>query len=335
MNDQVMTLTLDHTVKACFEYMEKHRVRNVPVVDKGSGREKPQFIGIISDRDVLRQIPPGGIDKKVRDEQDKKALRQLLVQLVERDPKSVSPDSLISEALTIMLNNHVDGVPVLKDGDLAGMITTTAMLRIFSRLETSIHSLFPELEKAKQLSDVSEGAGQEEMMLKRWVFKPVKEIMTHGVMCLSRKDTLEKAMKTLQEGEFRHAPVVSEEGELEGLISDRDILRYLPNAGRRPPRPDKVFRGYLFSVKTGCSTLQMPVEEFMIRGRKVKTVSPETTTIEAAMMMRKKKISSLPVIDGEGKLLGLVTVANLLCELLGLYEVPHYSAERQQESAVT
>jgi CBS domain-containing protein len=327
MNEEVRTLTLDHTVKACFEYMEKHRIRHVPVINRDFKEQKALFVGVVSDRDVLRQVPSSGlVNKKGKDTKDKRALRQLLMQLIERKPKTVPPDALVSEAITMMLDNHIDGVPVVEEGELVGMITTGAMLRIYSRLESVIRSIFPELGKAKKLSDVSEGAGEEEMILKRWIFKPVKEIMTRGPLCLSKQDTLEKAIKVLQEGEFRHAPVVNQAGQLEGLISDRDILRHLPFAGRRPPRPDNVFRGYLFSVKPNCKSVETPVEEIMVPARKVKTASPETTLCEVAALMKKKKISSLPVVDEERNLLGILTITNLMCELLRAYEVPQCAA---------
>lgn len=323
MNEEVRTLTLDHTVEACFKYMEKHRIRHVPVINKDFKERKALFVGVVSDRDVLRQVPSSGlVKKKGKDTKDKRALRQLLEQLIERKPKTVPPSALVSEAITMMLDNHIDGVPVVEEGELVGMITTGAMLRIYSRLESVMRSIFPELEKAKKLADVSDGAGEEEMILKRWLFKPVKEIMTREAVCLSRQDTLEKAIKVLQEGEFRHAPVVNQAGQLEGLISDRDILRHLPFAGRRPPRPDNVFRGYLFAVRPNCKSLETLVEEIMVPGRKVKTASPETSLCEAAAVMKKRKISSVPVVDEERNLLGIFTITNLLCELLRVYEVP-------------
>ena len=158
--------------------------------------------------------------------------------------------------------------------------------------------------------------------------------MKHEVVCLLREDPLKKAMDLLQEGEFRHVLVVNEAGQLEGLISDRDILRCLPFAGNRPPRPDGVFRGYLFSVKHNCKNLDTPVEELMVRSRKIKTVGPETSMCETAAMMKKKKIGSLPVVDEERNLLGIVTITDLLCGLLGVYEVPQYSPDELKETAL-
>jgi len=55
MNAYVKTLTLDHTVNQCRQFMEKHRVRHATVVDPPYGKEKKaRFIGVVSERDVLR-----------------------------------------------------------------------------------------------------------------------------------------------------------------------------------------------------------------------------------------------------------------------------------------
>jgi len=61
MNVDVKTLTLDHTVNQCIKFMENRRVRHVPIVDVPYEKEKkPYFIGIVSQRDVLRINAPDG-----------------------------------------------------------------------------------------------------------------------------------------------------------------------------------------------------------------------------------------------------------------------------------
>ena len=58
MNANVRTLTLDDTVNRCLQFMENLRIRHVAVVDlPNEGEKKPYFIGIISQRDVLRKKP--------------------------------------------------------------------------------------------------------------------------------------------------------------------------------------------------------------------------------------------------------------------------------------
>jgi CBS domain-containing protein len=49
-----------------------------------------------------------------------------------------------------------------------------------------------------------------------------------------------------------------------------------------------------------------------IMTRRVVTVSPETTVVEAAELMLRNRISGLPVVDGEGKLVGIVSEGDFL-----------------------
>ena len=59
MNVDVKTLTLDHTINQCIKFMESRRVRHAPVVDLPyEGEKKPYFIGVVSQRDVLRINSP-------------------------------------------------------------------------------------------------------------------------------------------------------------------------------------------------------------------------------------------------------------------------------------
>jgi CBS domain-containing protein len=54
--------------------------------------------------------------------------------------------------------------------------------------------------------------------------------------------------------------------------------------------------------------------------RKVVHVLPDCTIHEAAVLLNKKKISCLPVVDEHGGLKGIVTVADLIRALFFVYE---------------
>ncbi len=87
MNTDVKTLTLDHTVKHCLKYMEAHRIRHIAVVDlPNKGEKKPYFIGIVSQRDVLR-LSARDAEETGKQKIDQRALRQLLVNIVARKPQ--------------------------------------------------------------------------------------------------------------------------------------------------------------------------------------------------------------------------------------------------------
>ena len=93
MTKEVKSLTLDDTVGTCLKFMKENHLRHVPVVDSATGEEERAcLIGIVSQRDVLRQVSPylgkiGQIDTDLR------AIRQPLCQIISRNPNSVLPES--------------------------------------------------------------------------------------------------------------------------------------------------------------------------------------------------------------------------------------------------
>lgn len=319
MNNDVKTLTMDHTVNACLKFMKAYRIRHVPVIDlpmEGEQRKKPIFIGVISERDVLRLSTPD--TPKERRQWDKKALRQLLSQIVARKPLSASPDTPVPDVIIIMLNNHIDMVPILAEDDLVGVITTTDVLKLFVRLDKALRQLYPELAKKHPPPDIpSEPSGPKATVFS-WALKTVDAIMTTDLICLQIHDSLAAAMQAMQDGDFRHIPVVNEHMNLLGIVSDRDVLRHLPFAGRRPLVPDKKFREHLFSTGPKNTTLEMPLQDIMTR--KVEYISPDCTAIEAVKILRNTKVSSLPVVDKQEKILGIVTVTNLMRLMLTAYD---------------
>ncbi len=318
MNTKVKTLTLDHTVRDCLKLMEDSKVRHVPVLDLPyEGEKKPCFIGVVSQRDVLRLSTPNA---KEPDEQqiDQRALEQLLVNIVARNPKSVSTQTPINKVITILISNHIDMVPVLDGPDLAGIITTTDLMKLFSTLGKTISLLCP---KSKGDSTAIYGASENSAktdILSSWAFRAVQEIMNEPVICLSPQDNLAKAIEVLQAKEIRHIVITDEQGDFLGLVSDRDILRNLPYAGRRPPSEPKRFREHLFAADLWTTNFFMPLENVMVRN--VIHILPSNSICDTADILYKKNISCVPVIDKPKKLKGIVTVIDMMQALLTVYE---------------
>jgi CBS domain-containing protein len=318
MNTDFKTLSLDHTIGQCLKFMEGRGVRHVPVVDLPyDGGKKPYFVGIVSQRDMLRLNEP---DTKETGKQkiDQRALRQLLVQIVARKPKSVSPETAIPDVILTMTKNHIDMVPVLNAKELVGVITTADIIKISARLDKVIRQLCPELKEDASSADTASESSAQTRLLSSWIFRTVQEIMTEPVVCLDAYDTLARAIDVLQSEAFRHVPVKDEQGRFIGLVSDRDILRKLPFAGKRPLSLPKKFREHLFATDSTTKNLQLSLENIM--ERKVLHILPSCTVHEAADMLYKEKISCLPVIDEQEKLRGIVTVTDLMSALLTAYE---------------
>ena len=131
----------------------------------------------------------------------------------------------------------------------------------------------------------------------------VKEIMMISPVTLKPGDTLDLANDLISLGRIRHIPVV-EDGELVGLLSDRDLIG--------------AAAAQIFGLKQKSkSALLKSVLIKEVMTKRVITVTSDTKIGDAARLMADKKIGCVPVID-EGTLVGLVTTTDILRYVEGL-----------------
>jgi acetoin utilization protein AcuB len=138
----------------------------------------------------------------------------------------------------------------------------------------------------------------------------VKEIMTTKVVTIKSGDTLHKAQSLMVKNSIRHLPVV-EKKELLGIITESDIRGAFVQSNNDSSRI------------TVLDPKKMMVEDFMTRDPE--TVQPDTNIEDAALLVYKNKIGSLPVIDGE-KLVGIISILDMLGLFIDLMGIIHSSS---------
>ncbi|SRR5579883_201626 len=152
----------------------------------------------------------------------------------------------------------------------------------------------------------------------------VSNIMVENVVTIQEEDTLERAALLLQEGRFRHLPVVQ---RLPQQKAAQPPLIVYP-----PPKPPVAVIGMLSDRDLpGGRVGAVPLEQ--LRGRQVReimhqpviTVGPDTPVEYAANLMAENAIGCLPVVNDEenGRLVGIITESDLfhaLVRLLGAQE---------------
>lgn len=135
----------------------------------------------------------------------------------------------------------------------------------------------------------------------------VRDVMTRVLVTAERGETAAAASRLLARYNVGVLPVCGPKGDLEGIVTDRDLVLRCLAAGKDPEK----------------TTL----EQVMTRG--VITVSPDTAAGTAAAQMARQQVRRLPVTD-KGRLVGLVTLGDLaqvpdhtleaaasLCEICG------------------
>jgi len=328
MPNNVKTLTLDDTVGKALQFMKQSGIQHVCVVDIPIGEEKkPYFVGVVSERDIFRQISPD-TGKGTAGKTNPKVQRQLLGQVVTRKPKTVSPETSIPNMLSTMLDNHVDMLPVLDGEDLVSVVTTSDIMKLIVRFDV-ICWLFSRSKKTGHERNKTRFAGQlsggsdDVTSLFTTIFQTVKNIMTEQVVCLGTGDNLAAAMEAMKNGKFRHVPIVDTEGAMVGILSDRDVLRYLPFVGGQRLPGTGAFRSSLFHVNMREPSLSLPISSMMTRN--ITHIRPNCSFYDAVKMLHELKISCLPVVDEQKKLRGIVTVSDVIRALLSTYKLAEKS----------
>jgi acetoin utilization protein AcuB len=122
--------------------------------------------------------------------------------------------------------------------------------------------------------------------------------MSDDPITVTPDDTLAHALQLTRTHRTRHLPVVGKDGRLAGILSDRDIRLAMPSplTVEDAERADFLERTPIAAVMT----------------RKVITVEPTETIENAAKELYRHRIGSLPVVDANGRLLGILTETDIL-----------------------
>jgi CBS domain-containing protein len=118
-----ITVSPSDSIQQAEDIMEEHRIRQLPVV------EELELVGILTDRDI-RSFLSGHLYGTSKERQ--KALETEVGSVMTDKPLSLSPDDEIQEAIELLIEEKIGGIPVV-DGEnqLVGIVTYVDILRCF------------------------------------------------------------------------------------------------------------------------------------------------------------------------------------------------------------
>jgi CBS domain-containing protein len=269
-----------------------------------------------------------GVNKKerLRAEVDEMGLQQLM------DPKyeTVGPKDSINDVLKKMRALDIHEVPVTVDGrKLMGVVSYGTLLKrrnlsvdanaetIMSMPQnislrtpvTEVAELFitsgfrevPVMEDGRIAGTVSRsGLLRVIQEIKELQRIPVSEIMSPEVGTVRLDTSVKDAVQIMSTRDVRVLPVVDEQERIIGIVGIKDIA--IMNWHERNRQTVGEFAGESdpVKVKVGSVAVEPPV------------VAPPTMSLgEAAAIMLKRNISTLPVVEG-GKIVGIVTKYDLV-----------------------
>jgi len=135
--------------------------------------------------------------------------QELVKDWMTREVTTITPDVTLPEAHQLMVENDIRRLPVLKDGQLVGIIT-----------RGDVRGAEPSAASSLSIWEVN------------YLLAKLKigQMMTREPLTVSPETTLGQAAKMMREHKISGLPVVDEGGQLAGIITESDIFRLVVQA---------------------------------------------------------------------------------------------------------
>ena len=128
MTKNPVTVHDDVTVTDARKIMQREKVHRLPVLDK-----KGQLMGIVTEKDLLYASPSPASTLDVYE------MAHLLSKLkvgsvMTRKVITIDEDTTVEDAARVMSDNNIGGLPVMRKGQLVGIITESDLFKMFIEL---------------------------------------------------------------------------------------------------------------------------------------------------------------------------------------------------------
>lgn len=302
MNHDVISVTPDTPVGELVRLLLERGLRAMPVVDA-----ERRVIGIVTDVDLLQcgvsqlplhlqQLLPGA--ERAAHLAAVAARPERAADVMTPNPTTISATASLTQAALVMTAHDHKRLPVVDEaGRLVGMLSRSDLLQTVANTFASSSEVLP--------GSILTTA------------KTVGEVMIRDVPTVTPETPLAETLDRILSTPRRRVIVVDQDRRVVGIVSDGDILR----RAARPVAPGLLQR---FAIWIGGGArppeLELALKNLTaaaVMTSPVLTVNPDTPIINAVELMIERRIKRLPVVDAEGRLVGMVGRAALLGALLG------------------
>lgn len=263
MTRSLITAAPDMSLTLAQRLMHDHRIRHLPVV---SGE---RLVGVVTDRD-LREASLSPTTTLTPAEFTYHMGTTPIATCMTRDVVTIHPDEDLAQGVRRLLVGQFDCLPVVAGGQLMGMVTATDFLRGL-------------------LMTMGPAAAR----------LPVRVYMQRSPSTGRPDELVRSVYQRMHDARLRHLPIVSEDGQLQGIVTDRDVRQASPSIIRS-----------LATHESLVPLMTMTVKDIMTRH--VYTVSAETSVADAGQLLLEHKVGCLPVLRHDNTMEGMITVTDLL-----------------------
>ncbi|HII90593.1 MAG TPA: CBS domain-containing protein [Methanosarcina sp.] len=275
MSSPVYVLNADEPVSRARKLMLRHRISTLLVLNEG------KMVGIVTKSDItnrLAQAEPLWRRRPI----DQIPIKLLMTESV----ITIYPEASIFQAATLMLENGVHNVPVVKN-DIVGIVTRTDLVRYVAE-------------------------NSEEMKTK------IPKLMSEDIISVHRHHTINHVIDEMNRNEIERVIVKDDAGKPVGIISSKSLAlnlltdfqgelstKNIKMARKSSPGGQKTFR-YVKEVP-------LIAEDIMVSP--INSIDVNENISEAAKKMIEEGVTALPVSDGEN-IVGILSRTDIMKAIL-------------------
>ncbi len=251
-------------------------VTNADLVDRGGLSARVELLAALGAGAVERELSSSGVRERTA------------ADVMTRDVVTVRGDDTLDTAAHLLVEKRVKRLPVVDDaGRLAGIVSRVDVLR----------TLGEDYGSDAAVEARPAGAG-----------RTIRDVMRTAVPAVRADATLGEVLDAVISTRLNRAVVVDDERRVLGVVSDSEVLARVDPTGRHG------LLGALMGGGTKGSHPSATARELM-RSPAV-TVTPETKLLDAARTIVASRRKVLPVVDADGRLIGIVDRADILAQAL-------------------
>lgn len=127
MSHPVITIAPNTPIVEALDLLSREKIRRIPIVKDG------KLVGIISDHDLFHATPSQATTLSIW-ELNYMLSKITVSEIMTKNVITVDVNTPIEDAARIMADNKIGGLPVTRDGKLAGIITATDIFKLFLEL---------------------------------------------------------------------------------------------------------------------------------------------------------------------------------------------------------
>ncbi len=148
-------------------------------------------------------------------------INQTIDKIMTVNPKTVQSDTPLSQAIKLLVDNKISGLPVVdSEGKLVGILTEGDLMWQESGLEAPPYIMI--LDSLIYLQNPA----RHEKEVHKVLGKTVGEVMSDKVIIIVANQTVKEAAILMHDKKVSRLPVVQEKGgKLIGIVTQSDILR--------------------------------------------------------------------------------------------------------------